>query len=191
MSEHPIPRDARDLSPEEARALHRAAFDCELEIRAAITKLHEDTWGLAERLYRFHEERFWEVLGYGTLNEFLAQPEIGLRRSWYFVLVKAWRDLVVTRRVQPAGLSGIEPSKVAEVLPAIMRGDARPDDALSDAKVLGKRDLREKYRPGAITRHGQAPDGSTPLAAHDEPERMQCPACGGWTTANALAEQTS
>jgi hypothetical protein len=105
-------------------------------------------WALAEHLHEFHEERYWTLLGYETLEEFLAEPEVGMSRSAFFRLVEAWHWLVEVRKVAPARLSELAPSKVQEVLPAIRRGDVSPDDALADAKGFGKRDLREKYGIG-------------------------------------------
>ena len=105
----------------------------------------------------------------------LAQPEIGLSRSWFFRLIQTWRDLVVVRKVSPARLAAIDTTKVEEIRPAIMSGHVKPDAALADAEALGRRDLREKYRSLAA---------DTPLAAEREPVRTRCPHCGGsgWTT---------
>jgi len=60
-----------------------------------------------------------------------------------------------------------------------MAGDVGVEDALSDAEVLGRRDLREKYGPSgaAVTR----------LAAEEEPIRSRCSHCAGsgWITEEA------
>ena len=187
MSEH---LQARELSPDEADALVHRAFETERAIKADLAALHADTWTLAKHLYEFREQRGWTLLGYGTLNEFLAQPEIGISSRWFFRLAQMWRDLVEVKQVSAPTLRDLEPSKVQEVMPAIMSGTVKPDDALADAKALGFRDLREKYRLPAIAGHGQAPDGSTPLAAENEPVRVPCPHCNpcrhcdgsGWRT---------
>lgn len=177
MSEYPdCPGQHRELSSEEAEDLVHEVFETERKIKADLAAIVADTWTLAEHLYDFHELRGWTLLGYETLNEFLAQPDIGLSRSTFFRAVQAWRDLVKVKKVAPARLSGIEPSKAQEVLPAIMRGDVKVDDALDDAVALGKRDLREKYRLSA----GKVAPAR--LAAEDEPIRTRCPACGEWTT---------
>jgi hypothetical protein len=181
MSGHPdFPQPQhRQLTKEEADALRHRAFECERRVKAAIAQLHEDKWALAEALYEFHQERYWELLGgYETLNEFLAQPEIGLRRSTYFRLVQVWRDFVEVKRVEPARLRQIEPSKAYVVLPAVMRGNVKVEDALNDAEALGWRDLREEYRRGKSQRET--------LAAEDEPARRRCPVCGGWTTEDVI-----
>lgn len=176
MSEFPAPPQHRELTQAEVDALVHDAFECEREIKGAIRAVHAKTWTLAEHLYRLSEEHHWVHLGYETLNEWLAQPEIGLSRSSFFRLVQAWRDLVQVKKVAPTRLSRIEPSKVQEVLPAIMAGDVYAEDALADAEALGFRDLREKYRQ--LRSRGAA----TSLAAEQEPVRTRCAACGEWTT---------
>lgn len=188
MPEHPeFPQPkARELSKGEADALVHAAFECERELKARIAQVHAGTWAVAEALYSFHGLQGWTLVGYETLEEFLAQPEIGMSRRSFFRLVQAWRDLHVVRQVPAPALSEVEPSKVYEVLPAVMRGDVSPQDALDDAKALGLRDLREKYRLANVRRHGQAPDDSTPLDASSEPARARCPTCQQWTTEDRL-----
>lgn len=157
-----------------------AAFTLELGIKAAAVQVHASWWTLSQLLYAFHEGGYWSDIGYDTLDEFLAQPELGISRSQFFQMTRTWRDLVVVRNVEPKELEAVEPSKAKEVLPAIRRGDVEVEDALDDAKGLGARDLREKYRPQRQHKHKQAPDDSTVLEADDEPVRVQCEVCGQW-----------
>jgi len=91
MSGHPTPTPPRELTEAEVDELVHAAFACERDIKAAIAEITADTWTLAERLHAFHELRGWSLLGYETLNEFLAQSEIAMSRSSFFRLVQAWR----------------------------------------------------------------------------------------------------
>ncbi len=177
---------ARELTKREGEALVSSAFKLERKIKEKVAAEHAAWWDLAEALYEFHEMRGWTLLGYETLQEFLAQPEIGMKKSAFHQAVACWRDLHVTRQLPKAELEVIEPSKAREVRPAIMRGDVKPKQALADAAELGVRDLIEKYRPENIAEHGQAPDGSTPLDADAEPERVQCPHCGSWVVKSAL-----
>lgn len=173
---------ARDLSPEEAQERVDAAFALEQKIKLAFTAVHTAWWELSEHLYAFQEAGFWSPLGYDNLDAFLAQPDLGMSRSTFFRLTQLWRELRVVRDVPVEDLADIEPSKVKEVLPAIVRGDVKPSKALGDARELGQRDLQEKYRPtppGAKPK-AQAPNGSTPLNATDEPQKVQCSTCGSW-----------
>ncbi len=137
-------------------------------------------WELAEQLYEFHEGAYWTVLGYDTLRDFLAQPDLGMSHSSFFQAVRLWRDLHVVRGVPTENLGALEPSKVREVHPAIMTGRVTLERGLADAAALGYRDIRERYR-------GEGP-GDDELAAEREPERIQCEHCGSWITPAALRE---
>lgn len=154
----------------------REAFDLEQQIKRAAVAGHVAWWELSRLLYEFHEGGHWRPLGYETLTEFLAQPDLGISRTQFFRMTKLWRDLAVERGVPARVLTSVEPSKVREVAPAIVAGDVTVEDAISDAQALGYRDLRDKYRDGV----------SGKLDADSEPERAKCPVCGSWTTADKL-----
>ena len=168
------------LTTKEVEALAASAFETEAEIKRVCASVITNWWELAELLYELSEDGGWKLLGHESLAEFLAQPDIGISRSGYFQMTRAWRDLVITRGVDPDELRQLEPSKVREVVPAIMAGNVSIEDAFADAKILGHRDMREKYRdPGG---HDQK------LDAAREPERVQCESCGGWCTVEELRE---
>ena len=172
MADHPAPAGHRDLTKREAEALSKAAFRLEVGIKKSFARIHESWWTLSRQLYEFHEGGYWSVLGYDTLEEFLAQPDLGMSRRSFFQMTKLWRDLVVTRQIEPDTLADIEPSKVALVTPALMKGDVSVEDALGDARDLGWRDVREKYSGR------EKPDQA--LDAEAEPIRVQCPECGSY-----------
>ena len=179
--DHPVvAADHKPLSDKDIEQLAKEAFECERKIKIAVQAVHGGWWLLAEQAYAFHEAGYWQILGYDSLDEFLAQPDIGMSRSSFFHMTKTWRDLVVVKQLPPADLKELEPSKVREVVPAIMRGEVEPADALDDAKQLSYRDIKTKYRPEKQQQTGQAADDSTKLDASAEPEYTQCEACGSW-----------
>jgi hypothetical protein len=171
---------AKEMTPGEAEAMVSAAFDSERRIKEAATNIRGAWWELAEELYAFHEGGYWSYLGYESLDEFLAQPDLGIKRSTFFQMTKVWRDLVVVKQLPVLKLRELEPSKVREVTPSIMRGEVKPEDAMDDVSGLSYRDIRTKYRPEERSQHGQAPDDSRPLDASTEPVRVQCTVCGSW-----------
>lgn len=122
---------------------------------------------LAAHLYEFTKIRGWEALGYATLREFLAQPEIDIGERYVFQLVEAHRTLVVEGKVTTEQLAGVEVTKVRAIIPAVRRGDVEPEEALADAQVMTRSDLERRYRnPGA------------PIDPSTEPEWDTCPHCG-------------
>lgn len=163
------------LKPLTQEELATQAFKMERRIIANAEKVSGATWELAKDLFEFHEAGGWTHVGYDTLEEFLARPELGMSRGQFFRLTQMWRDLVLVKAVEPKELETTEPTKVREVLPSIMRGEVSVEDGLADAKELGKMDLRRKYNP---KERKQEPDA--PLNADEEPVRVQCEACGSW-----------
>ena len=191
MTDSPVPTTPhRELSEKEKDELVAQAFELERRIKANMVSAHSAWWALAESLYEFHDLRGWRAVGYETVAEFLAQPEIGMAERTFFNAVRMWRDYHVVRQLPKEALAEAAPSKMREALPAVMAGDASPEQVLEDAKSLSYRDVIERYSTKAIAQHGQAADGSTPLDASAEPQRIRCPGCGHWTTqAEIDAEQ--
>ena len=182
MADHPIPLEHKHLTKQELEQLQEDAFNYEQQVKQAAGSIHEAWWNFAEKLYVFHEGGYWQVLGYDSLAEFLAQPDLGLSRSQFFKMTKTWRDLVEVKKIKPARLMKLEPSKVHEVVPAIMRGEVKPKDALDDAAALSYSDVKKKYRPAEAAKHGQKADDSKPLDASSEPQAIKCSVCGSWYT---------
>jgi hypothetical protein len=165
------------------------AFTLERQLKKAIGMETGAWWAQAKIAYEVHQERAWELLGYEQIGEWLAQPDIGMTRSGFFKRSQTWRDLVEVKHIEVETLKEIEPSKAMEVRPAIMKGDVKPEQALSDAENLSFRDVIEKYRPSKQAQHGQEPDGSTTLDASSEPQRVRCPCCRQWTTKAEIPEK--
>jgi hypothetical protein len=171
----------RELSKKEREELVAKGFAIERTIVAATAGVNVATWTLAEALYEFHEGGFWGLLGYDTLNEFLARPDVGISRTQFFRLTRMWRDLVVVREIDVDDLKEIEPSKIDVVTPAISKGKVKVADALADARELGTRDLR--------TRYAEANPNRQKLDPEEEPLRKQCSNCGSWVDADQLPEE--
>lgn len=133
---------------------------------------------LAPRLLRFYEERMWEALGYDSMNQFLASPEIELSPSYVKAISYTYRDLVVHRGVPAQELEGVDLRKLQYALPAVKSGDVKWQEAVSDARALSRPDMQDRYsgrrKPNA------------PLDADAEPERQTCPTCGSWVETERL-----
>ena len=157
---------SRKLTKEEFDAWREWAHETEDRITTAVGKGKEAYWEMAEALYEFEDDGGWKALGYESLNEWLAQPEVGLTRSTYYRAIQMWKKFAVERRVAPARLRALDPAKVQEVLPALEKGTVLLSDALDDAEALGKLDIREKYRPSK-PQHIESADGE-PEVDEDE-----------------------
>lgn len=125
------------------------AFEIEQHVIKGTQAIRTAWVLLAAELHEFHHQKMWEERDCETFEEWLGTPEISLGRSQTYALIEIYRELVLKREVDPAELT-TEASKIAQVLPALRRGDVDLEDALSDAESLSRADLREKYgKPAA------------------------------------------
>jgi hypothetical protein len=122
-----------------------AAFKIERKIVDGCSAIRKVWVALAAYLSDFHEGKMWEQLGHDSLEEWLGAPEIGLSRSHVYALIEAYRELVVKRGLSDGELAKLEATKIAQVLPALRRGDVDLETALADCESLSRSALREKY----------------------------------------------
>jgi hypothetical protein len=146
MPNHPVPAPARELTPEEAQERREESFALDQEVKAALADGRAAMWRLAKAIYEFDELACWSALGYESLAHWLADPEVGLRKTQFYALRSRWEQLHVLRKVGEEELKELPPSKVDVVLPAIRAGTVKLEQALGDAKAMGFRDLRSVYR---------------------------------------------
>lgn len=151
----------KGLSPEERQA--KKAFEVEGKIKKGCSAIREVWVALACYLHEFHSGRMWEHLGHDTFEEWLGSPDIGLGRSHVYALIETYEELVVKRGLKDEELSSLEATKVAQVLPALRRGEVELETALADCEALSRSALREKYGK-------QLPVSRVPLT--------QCEDCG-------------
>jgi len=158
--------------PHEAVAVAEAA---QKKVYTALGRGKEAAWELAEALYEFDEVSGWHRLGHETLEEWLAQPEVGMKKSSYYDLVSSWRKMVVHQEIEPAKLKLLEPSKVAIVATRVAKAQVPVDEAISDVETLGYRDLREKYKKPKAEPKAKDPatKSESTSVRKDEPEPEQ------------------
>lgn len=155
---------ARELTDEERAERALEASKIEAKIKENIGATREALWDLCANLYEFDQKSGWTALGYDTQQEWLAQPEIGLKRADYFRMVRRHRELVVFRDIPIARLASIDPSKVDIVMPAIESNKGNVAEILDNASSMGARDLREMYA-------GVTPPPKPPPKEDEEPDK--------------------
>jgi hypothetical protein len=97
-----------------------------------------------------HDTEAYRDLGYESFTDYVAQPELGMRKSWAYALIQA-AELVQATGLNPQDVSGVEVTKLAMVsrqaLKALEAGDRDAAVALvEEAKVLGRSDLRARLQ---------------------------------------------
>jgi len=100
---------------------------------------------VCQACHELSRDKSWTDLGYESLAEFLASPEITLTRSNFFRMAQIWELYVLDGGVDPRQLAVAGPSKFAIPLRALGANEVSVEEALADVETLGARDLREKY----------------------------------------------
>lgn len=147
-----------------------AAFEAEQAIKATIRRMRAEWVLLAQQLYDFTHAEQWRHLGHESVTAWLASPDIALGYRHVYGLIEIHRELVLERGVSQELLAELPVSKVRDVLPAVRTGRATLEEALSDAEVLGREDLRERYSGISTV--------DEPLNADRETEWTTCQSCG-------------
>jgi hypothetical protein len=175
-ADFPIGREelVQTVRSEQERAV-TAAYQLESAIVNNIKAIRAQWARLAECLFQFDLHDVWQTLGYDSLNQWLAGPDIEMSRSMFYGLVRAYRTLVVEGGATIEQLARIDYSKAQEVLPAVRRNFVDVGTAIADAEVLSKSDLRERYSgDGAPVLAGSVDQPVRPDAFHWE----VCKSCG-------------
>lgn len=152
------------------------AHALERDIQRTMADIRRNWAALAANLYEFHAGKAWVSLGYETLENWLAGPEIELSRRTFFLLVETYRELHIERGIHMDEIARVDLTKAQTVLPAVRRGQVSPETALADAEALTRQDLREKYRAILPTAGRSDDDGSD--MSPDDFHWENCPTCG-------------
>lgn len=133
----------------EVLSLQGAADVAHQAHQQVLTGLRRTREGLIQTAAGCHalaSQEGWSALGYDSLAEYLAAPEITLSRSEFYRLADIYETYVLKGEVDPAVLTGAGESKLEVPLPAIKQGLVSADVAASDAEALTRKELRDRYR---------------------------------------------
>ena len=124
------------------------AFALEAKLKSALRVTRRSLIDVAEACYEISRQHAYEALGYETLAEFLAQPDVGMSRSEFFTAAKVHEVFVLEHGIDPDRLADASLTKLDVVLPKVAAGEVDVEAALDDASTQGLKDLREEYRGG-------------------------------------------
>ena len=142
------------------------AHDAHTRLVFGIKASHLALSAVAQACHEIHEQQAWSELGYDTLSDYLASPEIGMSRSAFYDLCAIWERYVLEGGADPQALQAGGPSKLVVPIPAIKSGEVTVEEALEDVEALGLRDLREKYQ-GEKDEKSKRPDKLARLTDDD------------------------
>lgn len=150
-----------------------AAGELDQLLRAQVRVARVHWLDIAKTLYELDDVKGWEALGYDSLRQYLADPELKISMSQGYGMVQAYKMLVVEKQVDHQLVAGAEISNLREVLPAVRRGQVEPERAVADATAMAWSDLRETY--------GALPVEASPHQKPIEPDTFHyetCRSCG-------------
>jgi hypothetical protein len=160
-----LPTDPRDYSVEATVAhAHRQS------IIAAKRKAEAQFLVIGRHLYGLKQDDLWRALGHESFDELLADPEINLKRSTAYAMIRIWRVFGLPNEVPTDVLQQIGVDKLDVIAGPFEKAEPeRAADLLSKAVTLAKSDLQDVVRPlaggGPLTTEEQEAVKDRELAA--------------------------
>lgn len=129
---------ARSAKSETAHSAYEQLVRALQHVNAGIAIVCEACW-------RIREAEGWVALGYSSLRELCAQPEVSISASHFYRLAAVWDAFVVRGGADPERLAEADVGKLSVCVAKVASGDVSADDALDDAIGMGVRDLKAQY----------------------------------------------
>jgi hypothetical protein len=126
-------------------AATEAAYKAHEKVLQGLAAARLGLAAAAEGCYELHNTEGWRALGFETLVEYLASPEVTISRTDFYRLVEIWSAYVLNGGVEPMQLQGAGPTKLEVPLPALAQGVVSADQAVADATTMTRKDLRAHY----------------------------------------------
>lgn len=120
------------------------AYELERKVMDARSSERASWMPLAAALYAFHTTQAWRELGHERFTDWLADPELSLGRRHAYRMIAVW-SWAQDNQIPTDELAKCDVTKLAVVLPAVLRGDMDITVALDDVQALSRSDLIAKY----------------------------------------------
>jgi hypothetical protein len=130
----------------DAEGKTRDAYEAHSKLLKGLEAVKMGLAHAAEGCHTLHRSEGWTALGYESLNEYLAAPEITISRTEFYRLTEVWQRYVVDGGLDPERLYGAAPTKLEVPFPALAAGLVSAEEAAADAEALPRKDLRDKYK---------------------------------------------
>jgi hypothetical protein len=98
------------------------AFEAHSKIIGGQSAVRAGLNAMAAGCHELRESRGWLALGFETLLEYLAQPDVELSKSEFERAADIWQTYVLDGGAEPGLLAGASPSKLEVPLPALKQG---------------------------------------------------------------------
>lgn len=182
-----------EVIPAGADAAHKA----QTEIVEIVRTMQRGWVMLAERLYYFDQGKMWADLGYDSCWEWLASPEIGIGRAWFYELKSLYKDFVIGLGATVEQLQEVPQYKLEVTKISVRNGWVPLEQALADAASLSLNDLKVLYNTSGKETLPPRTDDTDPaprpgnvgrLEATKEPLMVRCTNCGSYVPEGRLRD---
>lgn len=92
---------------------------------------------------KIRDDKLYKNLGYGTMNEFVADPDIAFSRTTVYDYIHMHETYVEKLELDPEEIAGITYSKLRKILSVV---EDNPQGWIDTARVLSQSDLTEEVR---------------------------------------------
>jgi hypothetical protein len=150
------------VDPANLEGAAAAAHAAHEKIMEGLHAAHYALACAAEGCHTLLASEGWTALGFESLSEYLAAPEVTLSRSEFYRLASIWERYVLDGGLDPMALQSAGPSKLEVPLPALEAGVVSAEQAVADAASMTRADLRKHYE--ALQTSGDSGD------VRDEPK---------------------
>lgn len=134
---------------------------------------------IGRNLYLVSKQKLFERMGYGSFEEWRAQPEMNMSKATSYGLMKVFDVYIEKLRVSPSKLEGMDWTKLLTVAPFVNAGNV--DEYLDRVRSLSRADLQSE-----MSRLRALAQGKTPKQAEEQQDvldivRQACPIQCGMT----------
>jgi replication fork clamp-binding protein CrfC len=107
-------------SPQERNA--RVAFAAEQDIKQDLHVIRVKWVELAAKLTDFIDNERYLALGFTTIQEWLAQPEINISMQKLYAYTQMYREWIVKRQIDAERLADMSMQSLREITPSVRMG---------------------------------------------------------------------
>lgn len=133
------------------QAESQAAFDAEQSVVQLKSQIQGSYLELGRRLKEIKENKYYLILGYTTINEWLSDPKITIAATWARNAMAMYDMYILQLGKSPEELQGIDYTKLYNILPIIKKHPEQADDWLTKARELRRIDLQSEIKVKKIS----------------------------------------
>jgi len=125
-----------NLTPEYAHCLKNLIIDY-------THSINQHLWSLAKALKAMRDKKIYKLLGYDSFDEFATQPDIGIKRSTIYALIRRYEVYIHKFKMLEADLLDVDHTKLDAILPVV---ENCPEEWIEKARHLSHQDLINEVR---------------------------------------------